>query len=76
MPLDFPADYPPGFNQPDNPAFDEEIKIEAKESIKLIKNSKGWNFEIKLIDKDNIETQMDRLDRITKRMMEKYPNEK
>jgi hypothetical protein len=55
---------------------DEEIRMEAKESIKLIKNSKGWNFEIKLIDKENIETQLDRLDRITKRMQEKYPNEK
>jgi hypothetical protein len=59
-----------------NPGFqlDEEVRIEAKESIKLIKNSKGWNFEIKLIDKENIETQLDRLDRITKRMQEKYPN--
>ena len=56
--------------------LDEEIKIESKESIKLIKNSKGWNFEIKVTDKENIETQMDRLDRITKRMQEKYPNDK
>ena len=59
---------------PDFPpqAFDEEIKIEAKESIKLIKNSKGFNWEIKLIDKENIENQLDRLDRINKRMNEKY----
>jgi hypothetical protein len=63
-------DFPPGFNQPN----DEEIRVEAKESIKLIKNSKGWNWEIKLIDKDNIESQLDRLDRINARMKEKYPN--
>lgn len=59
---------PDGFGQ-----IDEEIRIEAKESIKLSQNSKGWNFEIKLVDKENIETQLDRLDRITKRMIEKYP---
>jgi hypothetical protein len=54
--------------------LDEELKIEQKESIKLIKNTKGWNFEIKLTDKENIETQLDRLDRITKRMQENYPD--
>lgn len=73
-PQGFPGDYPPGFNQPDS--LDEEIKIESKESIKVIKNSKGWNFEVKIVDKDNIESQMDRLDRILKRLQEKYPNEK
>ena len=57
-----------------NVGQDEDIKVELKESIKLIKNSKGWNFEIKLIDKENIETQLDRLDRITERMKEKYSN--
>lgn len=62
--------FDPNF-KPDN--FDEEIKIESKESIKLINNSKGWNFEIKLIDKNDIETQLDRLDRITARMLAKYP---
>jgi len=55
---------------------DEEIRVEAKESIKLIKNSKGCNWEIKLIDKENIENQLDRLDRINARMKEKYPNER
>ena len=72
--MGFPSDYPPGFNQPDN--LDEEIKIESKESIKVIKNSKGWNFEVKIVDKENIEPQMDRLDRILKRLQEKYPNDK
>jgi hypothetical protein len=56
--------------------YDEEIRVESKESIKLIKNSKGWNYEIKVIDKENVENQLDRLDRITKRMQEKYPNDK
>jgi hypothetical protein len=68
--------FDPNYKHPGDPEHDEEIKIESKESIKLIKNSKGWNFEIKVTDKENIETQMDRLDRITKRMQEKYPNEK
>lgn len=61
---------------PDLPFGDDEIRIEAKESIKLIKNSKGYNWEIKLIDKGDIETQLERLDRINKRMAEKYPNDK
>jgi hypothetical protein len=51
---------------------DEELRIEAKESIKLIKNSKGFNWEVKLIDKENIESQLDRLDRINQRMITKY----
>jgi hypothetical protein len=62
---------PAGLGEPD-----EEIKIESKESIKIIKNSKGWNFEVKIVDKENIEPQMDRLDRILKRLQEKYPNDK
>jgi hypothetical protein len=53
-------------------AFDEEIRIEAKESVKLIHNSKGCNWEIKLTDKENIESQLDRLDRINARMAAKY----
>jgi hypothetical protein len=69
--------FDPNYKHPgDSEAHDEEIKIESKESIKLIKNSKGWNFEIKVTDKEDIEKQMDRLDRITKRMQEKYPNDK
>lgn len=67
--------FDPNYKHPDEP-HDEEIKIESKESIKIIKNSKGWNFEVKVIDKENIEPQMDRLDRIMKRLQEKYPNEK
>lgn len=61
---------PPGLGE-----HDEEIKIESKESVKLIRNTKGWNFEIKVTDKEDIEPQLDRLDRITKRMSEKYPKE-
>jgi len=67
--------FDPNYKHPGDP-MDEEIKIESKESIKIIKNSKGWNFEVKIIDKENIEPQMDRLDRIMKRLQEKYPNEK
>lgn len=60
----------------ENQETDEELKIESKESIKVIKNSKGWNFEVKIVDKENIEPQMDRLDRILHRLQEKYPNDK
>jgi hypothetical protein len=60
---------PAGLGEP----FDEEIRIESKESIKVIQNSKGWNFEVKVTDKENIENQMDRLDRITARLQIKYP---
>jgi hypothetical protein len=67
--------FDPNYQHPGDP-LDEEIKIEAKESIKIIKNSKGWNFEVKIVDKENIEPQMDRLDRIMKRLQEKYPNDK
>lgn len=67
--------FDPNYQHPGDPN-DEEIKIESKESIKIIKNSKGWNFEVKIVDKENIEPQMDRLDRILKRLQEKYPNEK
>lgn len=55
---------------------DEEIRAETKESIKLTRNSKGWNYEIKICDKNDIEAQMDRLDRINKRMAENYPNDR
>ena len=51
---------------------DEEIKIESRESIKLIRNTKGYNWEIKLIDKADIETQLERLERINNRMVAKY----
>jgi hypothetical protein len=54
--------------------LDEEIRIEQKESIKLIKNTKGYNYEIKLVDRENIEQQMDRLDRIHARMEKNYPD--
>jgi hypothetical protein len=52
---------------------DEELRTETKESIKLIKNSRGYNWEIKLIDAKDISTQLDRLERINIRLTEKYP---
>jgi len=51
---------------------DEELRVEAKESIKVIKNSKGYNWEVKVVHKEDIETQMNRLDRINERMEKKY----
>lgn len=41
--------------------------VEQKESIKLIKNSKGYNWEIKLLDIDLL-----RLDLINKEMEKRF----
>ena len=46
--------------------------IEQKESIKLIKNSKGYNWEIKLTDGLHIEKQLKRLDEINKELEKLY----
>ena len=43
------------------------IQLEQKPSIKLIKNTKGYNWEIKIL-----ELNVDALDEINKRMVEKY----
>jgi len=50
-------------------AEDEIINpiIEQKESIKLIKNTKGYSWEIKLL-----EINLERLDEINKQMESKY----
>jgi hypothetical protein len=60
---------PAGLGEP----LDEEIKIESKESIKVICNSKGFNWEVKVTDKEDVEKHMDRLDRIIARLQTKYP---
>lgn len=54
------------------PTMDKEIQIEQKETIKLIKNTKGYNWEIKLIDSLDIESQIDRLERINNRLEIKF----
>lgn len=54
------------------PTIDKEIQIEQKETIKLIKNTKGYNWEIKLIDSLDIESQIDRLERINNRLEIKF----
>ena len=51
---------------------DNNIIPQSNESIKLIKNSKGYNWEIKLIDDENIENQIKRLEKIDKELREKY----
>jgi len=38
-----------------------DIVIEQKESIKLIKNTKGFNWEIKLISKELTNSDLERL---------------
>jgi len=48
--------------------------VEQKESIKLTKNSKGYNWEIKIIDfdKKGIESYFERLEKINDFMVLKY----
>ena len=53
---------------PQEESFNEGVG----ESIKLVKNSKGYNWEIKLRDMNQIDLQLQRLDDINKRMIEKY----
>ena len=57
------------------PQMDKEINFESKEIIKLVKNTKGYNWEIKLTDSKDIETQIERLERINNRLKEKFGNE-
>lgn len=44
--------------------------IEQRDSVKLIKNSKGYNWEIKLIDID-----LDRLEEINDELIRRFQNE-
>jgi hypothetical protein len=44
--------------------------IEQKESIKLIRNSRGYNWEIKVLDND-----IDKLILLNNRMVEMYGND-
>ena len=48
-------------------AMPNELLMEQKESIKLERNSKGYNWSIRLIDID-----LDRLEKINNQMIEKY----
>jgi len=49
--------------------MEEENKIEQKPYIKLCKMSKGYNWEIKLLEID-----LDKLEEINGQMVEKYGN--
>ena len=46
---------------------EENPMIEQKESIKLIKNSRGYNWEIKLLDLD-----LKRLEELNNQMQKKF----
>lgn len=49
------------------PPMDMPMMAQAQEGVKLIKNSRGYNWEIKLLNLD-----LDELDRINKIMISKY----
>ena len=48
----------------------EQIEIKQTESIKLMKMSKGYNWEIKLL-----EINIDKLEEINNKMKERFENE-
>jgi len=65
-----PDGFDPTGGMPDLPA---NIVMEKHESIKLITHSKGPpTWEIKLVDKEDIQSQLSRLEEITKHLKEKY----
>jgi hypothetical protein len=47
--------------------FEQTPTIEQKESIKLIKNSKGYNWEIRVLDLD-----IEKLDKMNNEMLKRY----
>ena len=58
--------------------MEKEIQIEQRESIKLIKNSKGYNWELKILNTEGeVITDRDirRLDELNKLMSEKWGKE-
>jgi hypothetical protein len=56
----------------------EELQIEQRESIKLIKNTKGFNWELKILNTEGKmidDSDIRRLDVLNKLMEEKYGKE-
>jgi hypothetical protein len=54
----------------------EEIKIEQRESIKLIKMSKGYNWEIKILPENSlIDEDLERLKHLNEKMQQDYGTE-
>ena len=52
-----------------------DIQIEQRETIKLIKNTKGYNWELKILNtkgKEINDSDIRRLDELNKLMVEKY----
>lgn len=47
--------------------FDEKPNIEQKPSIKLFKNTRGYNWEIKVLNND-----IDEIIKLNNRMVEEY----
>jgi hypothetical protein len=64
--------------------MEETIKTEQRESVKLMKMSKGYQWEIKIFAKNNAENEnprislidIERLDELNKKMIEKWEQEK
>jgi hypothetical protein len=64
--------------------MEETIKTEQRESVKLMKMSKGYQWEIKIFGKKTLENEnprislidIERLDELNKKMIEKWEQEK
>jgi hypothetical protein len=64
--------------------MEETIKTEQRESVKLMKMSKGYQWEIKIFGKNTLENEnprislidIERLDELNKKMIEKWEQEK
>ena len=52
----------------------EEGLVQQKESIKLVKNSKGYTWEIRLVADKKLEAEEQRLYELNERMKKTYPN--
>ncbi len=53
----------------------DEINIQQKESIKLMKMSKGYQWEIKVLSNKLTNTEMKRLDDINSKLERGYGND-
>ena len=47
------------------------VTIEQKDSIKLVKNSKGYNWEIRIVAREGIDL-LEQIEFVDKKLREKY----
>ena len=67
----YASEHPDFTKDPENGEWN--MKSQSQSSVKLIKNSKGYNWEIKIYA-DDIKEEMQTLEDIDSKMKEKYGN--